>query len=331
MFSEPLADGSVSCSLCPHTCRLKKGQTGICGVRKNEGGRLYSLNSDRVIAVHSDPVEKKPLNHFLPGSDSLSLAAMGCNFRCRFCQNHTISMVGRENDIAGEKTKPEDLINLAVRAGARSISYTYTEPTIYYELMLETAKEARKAGLLNIMVSNGFISPAPLQKIIPWMDGANIDLKSLSEDFYSKYCGGRLAPVLDTIRELDRSPCWVEVTTLLIPGLNTSDEETEQIISFLTGTNPDIPWHVSRFFPHYKEGGRNATDTGRMEEVLERAEDRGIRFVYGGNFHSEKWGNTRCPGCGNELINRSGYNIEIKALSEGRCGNCGTKTAGVWS
>ncbi len=331
MFSRPSDDGRIVCSLCPHSCKLNEGQTGICGVRQNMGGKLFSLNSDKVAAIHSDPIEKKPLYHFLPGSESLSIAAMGCNFKCRFCQNHSISMVEDISDIAGERVKPEDIIDAAKRAGASSISYTYTEPTIYYELMYETAKAAKADGLRNVMVSNGFISQEPLEKIIPFMDGANIDLKSFSNDFYSYYCGGKLAPVLDTIRILDRSDCWLELTTLLIPELNSSEEEVGEIISFITDTNPEIPWHISRFFPHFKEGERSATNTDLIEEVLDKAKERGIKYVYGGNFDSGKWGNTRCSECGEILINRRGYHIDIENFSDGNCTNCNAEIAGVWS
>jgi len=331
MFSSPSDDGRIQCNLCPHSCMLKEGQTGICGVRQNIGGKLFSLNSDKVAAIHSDPIEKKPLYHFLPGSESLSIAAMGCNFKCRFCQNHSISMAEEISDIAGERVKPEEIIDAAKRAGVSSISYTYTEPTIYYELMYETAKVAKAEGLKNVMVSNGFISQKPLEKIIPFMDGANIDLKSFSNDFYSHYCGGKLAPVLDTIKTLDRSECWLELTTLLIPELNSSQEEVEKIISFITDTNPEIPWHISRFFPHFKEVARCATDTDLITEVLDKAEGRGIKYVYGGNFDSGKWGNTRCSECGEILINRSGYDIDIMNFSDGNCTNCNAEIAGVWS
>ena len=330
MFSEPSNDGRIICNLCPHSCILKEGQTGICSVRKNLGGKLFSLNSDKVTAIHSDPIEKKPLYHFLPGSESLSLAAMGCNFKCRFCQNYSLSMVENISGISGEKIEPKEIINAAKRAGASSISYTYTEPTVYFELMYETAKAAKSAGLRNVMVSNGFISQEALKKIIPFMDGANIDLKSYSEDFYSHYCGGKLEPVLDTIKELNRSDCWLELTTLLIQGLNSSEEEVENIISFISETNPEIPWHVSRFFPHFKEGDRKATDTKLIEEILHRAENRNIRYVYGGNFDSGKWGSTRCSECREILINRRGYHIEIESLSGSNCSNCNAKIAGVW-
>lgn len=331
MFAERKSGGRVRCNLCPHACLLNEGQRGICGVRKNAGGVLYSLNSDKITAVHSDPIEKKPLYHFLPGSDSLSIAAMGCNFRCGFCQNHSISMVDGEGGIAGEDLKPDDIIHAAIRGGAASISYTYTEPTVFFELMFTTAKAAKEAGLKNVMVSNGYISGEALETIIPYMDGANIDLKSYSEEFYTVQCGGRLAPVLDTIIRLNHSPCWIELTTLMIPGLNTSEKEIEMITSFIAETNTEIPWHVSRFFPRFKAGDRQPTDPGMIEGVLDTAEKNGLKYVYGGNFNSGKWGETRCHECGKTLIKRRGYDTDVEGLSAGKCVKCRTEIPGVWT
>ena len=331
MFSEPFGEGIVKCTLCPHLCVLKEEQTGKCGVRKNSGGKLYSLNSDKLAAIHSDPIEKKPLYHFLPGSESLSIAAMGCNFKCRFCQNHALSIVIKESDLAGDNVDPEEIVQAAIRAGASSVSYTYTEPTVYFELMYETAIAAKNAGLKNVMVSNGFISEHALDQIIPLMDGANIDLKSFSEKFYSEHCGGRLAPVIETIKKLNRSDCWLELTTLLIPELNTSEKEIEMLVSFITETNSEIPWHVSRFFPHYRVGDKEPTDTGLIENVLNHAEKNGIKYVYGGNFDSGKWGDTRCHECGETLIKRRGYQTATIGLSHGKCENCAEEIPGVWN
>ncbi|MCK5221446.1 MAG: AmmeMemoRadiSam system radical SAM enzyme, partial [Candidatus Aminicenantes bacterium] len=276
-------------------------------------------------------IEKKPLYHFLPGSMAYSIAAMGCNFKCRFCQNHTLSIVTKESELSGENIDPEEIVQAAIRAGASSVSYTYTEPTIYFELMYETAIAAKNAGLKNVMVSNGFISEQALDKIIPLMDGANIDLKSFSEKFYSEQCGGRLAPVIETIKKLNYSDCWLELTTLLIPELNTSEKEIEMLVSFIAETNSEIPWHVSRFFPHYQVGDKEPTDTGLIENVLNNAEKNGIKYVYGGNFDSGKWGDTRCHECGETLINRRGYHIAEIGLAHGKCENCSEEIPGVWN
>jgi pyruvate formate lyase activating enzyme len=331
MFFDVREENKVKCTLCPHFCVIRDGDTGICGVRKNIRGELFSLNSDKVVAVHSDPIEKKPLYHFLPGSRSLSIAAMGCNFRCRFCQNYSISMAGTGAGITGEKMSPDSIVDLALRSGSGSVSYTYTEPTVYFELMFETARAARDAGLRNVMVSNGFISSPALEKLIPLMDGANIDLKSHSDTFYKKECGGRLQPILDSIRYISNSTCWLEVTTLLIPGLNTDERETERMISFLVGTDTEIPWHVSRFFPNYKAGDIPPTDTALIGDVMKKAEDAGLKYIYGGNYNSGRWEDTRCPECGRTLLSRSGYSVETNDIQNGKCRHCSNPIPGVWN
>jgi len=330
-FSESVKKNNVKCTLCPHFCVIGIGQTGKCNVRKNLDGSLYSLNFDRVTTIHSDPIEKKPLYHFMPGTTSLSIAAMGCNFKCRFCQNNSVSIISDTSEITGENISPEEIVDTAIRTGASSISYTYTEPTIYFELMFETAKVAKQAGLKNVMVSNGFISRFALETILPFMDGANIDLKSFSEDFYSKQCSGKLAPVLETIQTINNSSCWLELTTLLIPGLNTSEKEIRSLISFILKTRDDIPWHISRFFPQYKITDKDPTDTELIENVLKNSEKMGIKYVYGGNFNSGKWENTRCQKCGRTLISRKNYQIEIIDFRDGKCRNCAEKTPGVWN
>jgi len=248
----PLSNHRVKCNLCPHSCSLKEGQLGLCMVRKNIKGELISLNYDKIAAIHSDPIEKKPLYHFLPASQSLSIATVGCNFKCKFCQNHSLSMVSDENQISGEKKSPRELIDLALESGSHSISYTYTEPTIFFELMLETAKLAKQEGLKNVMVTNGYMSREALSMIAPYLDAANIDLKAFTDAFYQKYCHAHLDPVLDTIKRMRELGIWIEVTTLLIPGLNDDQTEVGQLIRFLHDLDVNIPWHVSRFFPHYQ-------------------------------------------------------------------------------
>ena len=323
--------GKVECLLCAHRCTLKEGQSGVCRVRKNIKGRLYSLNYDRVAAIHSDPIEKKPLYHFLPASTSYSIAAMGCNFNCAFCQNHSLSMVEDEAGILGERISPEDIVSAALRTGSQSIAYTYSEPTIYFELMIETARLAKEKGLKNVMVTNGFMSPEALGMMAPYLDGANVDLKAFSENFYRKYCDAGLAPVLDTIKGMKNRGIWVELTTLLIPGLNSDKDELKKLISFITELDPAIPWHVSRFFPHHKLLDTPITDTGLIFDVLQTAKETGIKYLYGGNIASDKWSNTTCPSCEALLIERSGYYTQVRNMSAGTCTNCGEKIAGVFS
>lgn len=330
LLGEGAEDGRVICRLCAHECRIAEGRTGVCRVRKNLGGELYSLNADRVVAASVDPIEKKPLYHFQPGSRSFSIAAMGCNFSCRFCQNHAISMVDDEKAIQGDTLPPEQVVALARKNRCLSISYTYTEPTVFFELVLETAKQARAAGVRNVLVSNGYMSARALQLLGPFLDGANIDLKSFSDDFYRTYCSARLGPVLETIAAMKAMGIWIEVTTLLIPGLNDDRREIDGLIGFLRGLGADVPWHVSRFLPHHRLSGLPPTAADAIHRCLELAEGSGLHFAYGGNLADSRWSDTRCPACRATLIERSGYQVKIIGLRSGACGSCGAKVAGLW-
>ncbi|UCH97790.1 MAG: AmmeMemoRadiSam system radical SAM enzyme [Candidatus Aminicenantes bacterium] len=320
----------VKCLLCPHHCILDDQQPGICQVRQNIKGELYSLNYDRVAATHTDPIEKKPLYHFLPGSTSFSIATMGCNFHCKFCQNHSLSRVEDAGYIYGESISPAQLVKTALRNRSQSISYTYTEPTIYFELMLETAKLAKDSGIKNVMVTNGYMSSKALEMIAPFMDGANVDLKAFTDGFYKKYCGARLTPVLDTIKAMKQKGIWVEVTTLLIPGLNSDTEELKQLISFILSVDGTIPWHVSRFYPQYKLTSVPPTDPGTIFDLLETAKEMGLQYLYAGNVSADRWDDTYCPKCNTRLIQRSGYFTRVLNLSNGKCASCGFSIPGVW-
>jgi len=329
-LSESIGNNQVICHLCAHECRIAEGKVGRCRVRKNLKGELFSLNSDRIVAMNMDPIEKKPMYHFLPGSMSFSIAAMGCNFSCRFCQNHSISIVSSENEILGDRIQPEQLVALARKNRAQSISYTYTEPTVFFELMLETARLAKAAGLKNVLVSNGFMTSEALSLLGPFLDGANIDLKSFSDDFYKKYCSARLQPVLETIAAMKAIGIWVEVTTLLIPSLNDDPREISGLISFLYGLDENIPWHVSRFFPQYKLMDLPPTEAGLIHDILQMGADKGLKFLYGGNVADSQWSNTRCWQCRETLIERSGYHIENLGLQSGHCRFCGVEIPGIW-
>ncbi len=322
--------GQVICRLCAHQCRLPEGATGICRVRKNIAGILYSLNSDRVVARHVDPIEKKPLYHFLPGSSTFSIAAMGCNFSCRFCQNHQISMVDQECKISGEAISAERLVRHAVQSRAASISYTYTEPTVFFELMLETARLAHRQGLKNVMVTNGYMSGQALSLLGPFLDAANVDLKAFSDNFYKKYCSARLQPVLDTIAAMHARGIWIEVTTLLIPGLNDDREEIKRLCGFLLGLDVDVPWHVSRFFPQYQLQHIPHTAESAIHEILSLGTAMGLKYLYGGNLMTDSWNDTHCPRCKKTIIKRMGYQTEILALHSGKCQFCGQEISGVW-
>jgi pyruvate formate lyase activating enzyme len=327
---ETHAQNRVQCLLCAHQCNVPDGGVGICRVRKNIGGTLYSMNSDRVAAVHLDPIEKKPLYHFLPGSSAFSIAAMGCNFACRFCQNHSLSVVESEQSIGGENISPEQLVRQAGQVRAASIAYTYSEPTVFFELMAETARLARQQGIKNVMVSNGYMTSLAVQRLGPLMDAANIDLKAFSEDFYSRYCSARLQPVLETIAALRSMGVWLEVTTLLIPGLNDDREEVRRLISFLLDLGGDTPWHVSRFFPQYRLREIPRTDPSVIRETLELGAEMGLKFLYSGNVAADCWSDSRCPNCGHTLIRRQGYQTDVPGLKGGKCMFCGNSIPGVW-
>lgn len=329
LLTEILTENQVRCNLCAHRCKLAENKIGICGVRKNIDGVLFSLNYDRVAATHPDPIEKKPLYHCLPGSTSFSIATMGCNFSCKFCQNHTLAMVQNER-IFGEAITPEDLVATALSYDSRSIAYTYTEPTVYFELMLETAILARQEGLKNVMVTNGYMSPEALAEIQPYLDSANIDLKSYSDAFYKTYCGARLEPVKETIARMRDANIWVELTTLLIPGLNDSETEIREMTEFIARVDPGMPWHVSRFFPQHQLTNAAITPEDSIDHCLEIGKEIGIQYLYAGNIPGDRWSHTRCHQCGTLLIERSGYNTRVTNMDAGTCGNCTATIPGVW-
>ena len=332
MFYSAKKHKEVVCNLCCHGCRIQSGKRGICGVRKNIDGILYSLVYGMIAAEHADPVEKKPLFHFLPGSRSFSISTVGCNMQCKHCQNHEISQYPHTHDgnISGTFRSPEDVVSQALAAQCASISYTYVEPTVFYEFAYETAKLARRHTLKNIFVSNGFMTPEVTRHLAPVLDGINIDLKAFTNDFYTKVCRGRLQPVLDTIRYMHDLGVWVEVTTLLIPGLNDTPEELRKIAEFICTLDRDIPWHVTAFHPTFTMTDRPVTPTESLHKARKIGFSEGLHFVYAGNAHGGGGENTRCPGCGSELIIRHGFSIPQNSLRNGCCGSCGEKIAGVW-
>ena len=325
-----LADNKVKCTLCPHNCVLKDGQTGICRTRRNVNGKLYTLAYANPCAVNLDPVEKKPLFHFLPGHRTLSIATAGCNLRCLHCQNASISQVSPE-DIENYHLEPQDVVDLALKNKSLSISYTYTEPVIFYEYVVDTAKLAKKAGLRNIIVSAGFINPEPLQELAKHIDAANIDLKSFDDNHYRKVNSARLEPVLQTLKILKQNNVWLEITNLVIPGYNDSDENFEEMTQWLAQNGfADTPLHFSRFYPTYKLTDAPPTPVKTIERAVEIARKNGILYVYGGNVAGHSSENTYCPQCDTLLIKRFGYTTKIKALNDGKCSSCGKEIAGVW-
>lgn len=331
MLWESVEQQAVRCNLCHFKCLIKPGQLGQCRVRQNLDGVLYSLNYHRICAVHVDPIEKKPLFHFQPGQKSFSLAAVGCNFQCDFCQNWRISQVPRlQQKVGGESYRPDDLVTAAHRHRCASMSYTYTEPTIFMELCQDCGRLARQRGIANVLVSNGFLSPEAIDLAGEWLDAINVDLKAFTDDFYRQNCKARLEPVLQSLRHIARNTdIWVEITTLVIPGLNDSDEEFRHIADFVVNDlGPYVPWHISRFHPDYERTQTSGTSPETLERAYHIGRQAGLRYVYVGNLPGSGWESTYCHTCGKLLIERVGYTISHVHLVEGCCDGCKTPMAG---
>jgi pyruvate formate lyase activating enzyme len=330
MLWEKLEGNKVHCYLCAHHCQIAEDRFGFCGMRKNIKGELYTYAYGSVIANHVDPVEKKPLYHFLPGTYSYSIATIGCNFHCPFCQNWTISQTSqRDGALEGHELKPEEVVSEALKNGCRSISYTYTEPTIFFEYAYDTAKLAKEKGLYNNFVTNGYMTKEAIDKIRPYLDAANVDLKFFKDESYRRICKGSLQPVLDSIRNMKNDGIWVEATTLVIPGENDSDEELEGIAGFLAETGKEIPWHISRFHPDYKYTDSVPTPLDTMERAAEIGKKAGLKYIYLGNVLTGS--ETLCPDCGTLLMERGGFTAMISNdFSDGKCGKCAAKIEGVW-
>lgn len=331
MLWAPLAGGKVACALCSHRCVIASKKTGICAVRQNREGKLVTIVYGEVIAAHVDPIEKKPLYHFYPGSQAFSIAAAGCNFRCSFCQNWEISQAPRREGgaLRGQRLSPDDIVREAKAQGCRSISYTYTEPTIFFEYAYDTARLAKEAGLANNFVTNGYMTEEALTTIRPYLDAANVDLKAFQDETYRKVCGARLEPVLDSIRLMKKLGIWIEVTTLVVPGMNDSPEELTAIARFIAGVDPDIPWHISRFHPDYEYTDAPPTPVKTLRAAYEVGRKAGLRYLYVGNIQGESE-DTLCPKCGQILVRRRGFLVAENKLAGNRCPFCDGPIAGVF-
>jgi pyruvate formate lyase activating enzyme len=329
---DKLEGEEVKCRLCRHGCKIRDDHRGLCAVRLNQGGTLYTLVYNRVVSTNVDPIEKKPFFHFVPGTKSFSIATVGCNFFCSFCQNYSISQMPRDmNRIMGEEYSPREIVDMALSTGCKSIAYTYTEPTIFYELARDTMTEARKSGLLNVFVTNGFMTREMLDDCRGLMDAANVDLKAFTEKFYKRHCKARLDGVLDTLKYMKQLGIWLEVTTLLIPTLNDSMDEVRELIRFIRDElGASTPWHVSRFFPQYKEKSLPPTAVEALRKVRQMGIEEGLEYVYTGNVPWDEGEKTYCPSCSTTLIDRVGYHIENDILKDGCCPKCGHKVDGVW-
>lgn len=350
LFYEVEENQRVRCTLCPHFCKIAPGHRGACGVRINRAGTLYTLVADRVVTQEIDPIEKKPLFHFLPGSYAYSIATVGCNLRCLFCQNWEISQwpKGRQPEsadfacpvlddhpadwVAGLPVTPDALVASARAQDCASVAYTYTEPTIFFELAFETAKAARAVSLKNIFVTNGFIAPEALRMIAPYLDAANIDLKGFRDSYYKRVCGAPLQPVLDAIRLYKALGVWIELTTLLIPGRNDDEAELRELAGFIKSElGAEVPWHISRFFPAYKMGAVPVTPIETLRRAAAIGQEAGLQHVYLGNVPQEEGGeDTCCAGCTTVLVRRSGLMLVENRLKDSTCPACGRAIAGIW-
>ena len=330
-FDDPVVPGSVRCVACAHRCVLRPGRIGICGVRQNRGGRLYTLVYGQAVASQAEPVEKKPFFHFLPGSYAYSLATQGCNFHCAFCQNWQISQAHREGNVPESRyLAPEKAVEEAVAAGVRSIAYTYVEPTVFIEYALDTMALARAAGLRNVFVTNGYESPEALDLLVPILDAANVDLKAADDGFYRRVCGALWEPVRDTVVAMHERGVWLELTTLIIPGLNDDRHQLTAMAEWIgAAVGPETPWHLTRFEPAYRLSGLEATPAGTLTEAAAIAREVGLRHVYVGNAPEVECAATLCARCGERLIDRRDFAVTEWHLVDGRCPRCGHALAGV--
>lgn len=327
---EKFKDNKVKCGVCNHRCLIGDGKKGICGVRKNEGGKLYTLVYGKAIAENVDPIEKKPFFHFMPGTRSLSIATVGCNFSCAHCQNADISQISKERAfedsdlILGKDLPPEKVIEDTLKNNCPSIAYTYTEPTIFVEYALDTMKLAKKKGIKNIWVSNGYMTKETLDLIGPYLDAINVDLKGFTEKFYQEVCKAKLAPILDNLKEIKKKGIWLEVTTLLIPIKNDSPKDLKNIAEFIAKElGVETPWHISRFFPAYRMMDLPPTEVETIRKAVEIGRKAGLKYVYSGNIPGDSFEDTYCPKCKEKMIDRTGYSIE-RFDDKGMCSKCKT-------
>jgi pyruvate formate lyase activating enzyme len=318
-YWDKLEDDRVKCRLCPHGCSIAPGKLGICGVRKNVDGKLAAMSYGRVTSVAMDPIEKKPLYHFHPGTRILSVGSYGCNFKCDFCQNYTIS----QGEAPTREVTSEGLAETARSEGSAGIAYTYNEPSIWHEFVYDTARAFREAGMYNVLVTNGYFETEPLAELLEYVDALNIDIKSIEDDFYKRLCGGRLEPVLRSARQAAER-AHVEITHLVIPGENDSPEEFERLAEWIADDlGPETPAHLSAYFPRYKR--RNpATDFETLRAARETFREK-LKYVYVGNVMADGVSDTSCPRCGARLVTRSGYRVKVEGLADGKCAECGAE------
>lgn len=328
-----LKDKAIKCTACNHSCIVQNDRTGLCGVRKNIKGDLYLTTYGKVSAINIDPIEKKPLFHFLPGTEAFSIGGVGCNFGCDFCQNWDISQAGKDSSIplpSLHDLLPEKIVQECKKQGIPTIAYTYNEPAITFEYNFDTAKLASKSNIKNVYVSNGYASKKSIDLISPYLDGINIDLKAFTENFYQELCKAKLKPVLDNIKYYFEKGVWIELTTLIIPGKNDSTKELEQIARFILSISPSIPWHISRFSPTYKMSDASPTPEKTIHKAHKIGKEVGLKYVYTGNIFGEDLHSTYCPKCNDLLIKRDWGYTNVEGLKNGKCDKCKTAIEGVW-
>ncbi|MBT3175647.1 MAG: AmmeMemoRadiSam system radical SAM enzyme [Desulfobacula sp.] len=333
LIYEKLGKKIVKCSICRHFCVIREGERGICGVRENKGGRLLSLVYPKLIAASVDPIEKKPLFHLKPGSFSYSIATVGCNFKCSFCQNSNIAQMPQNYNsmIPGENLSPESIVKQAIIKDCKSISYTYTEPTVFFELALKTAKLAKKQGLFNVFVTNGYMSQKALEMVAPYLDAVNVDLKAFNERFYKTYCKAKLEPVKENIKIMKDMGILVEITTLLIPGLNDDKNEICAMADYIANDlGKQTPWHISRFHPSYLMNDRPATPVSSLEKAYAAGKAAGLSYVYIGNVPGQSSENTYCSSCNELLVRRYAFQVETYYNENGKCPKCSTIAYGIY-
>ena len=326
-------DNGVQCRLCNHFCKLKPEEYGLCGVRQNKQGQLVTLVYDKVAAANVDPIEKKPLFHFQPGTWSFSIGTMGCNLSCEFCQNDSLSQGPKTSHrVSGQSISPQHIVHSAQKYDCHSISYTYSEPTIFYELVADSSALAHESGIKNVLVSNGFMSKDCLQALAPSVDAINVDLKAFTEDFYTRYCGAKLKPVLNNLKTIVGLGWWLEVTTLIIPELNDTQKELQDIATFIVQElGADVPWHISRFHPAYHMQKTLPTPVSTLEKAYDLGKQAGLSYVYLGNVPGHNSESTKCPKCGQTVIQRRAFTMNASNLEGNTCAHCGALIAGVFS
>lgn len=338
LLYEKLEDQRVRCNLCAHRCSIAEGRKGVCLVRENQNGVLNTLVYGIPLSQAVDPIEKKPLFHFYPGSTAFSIATAGCNFRCAFCQNADISQMPRDRgQIVGRQASPEEVVRTAKRYGSKSIAYTYTEPTIFFEYSYDIARLAHAEGIASVYVTNGYMTREMLELFQgvgyghePWLDAANVDLKAFRDETYKKVCGARLQPVLDSLKAMKELGVWVEVTTLVVPDMNDSEAELRDMAQFIAGElGVETPWHVSRFHPDYKMYDRGATPAATLRRAYDLGREAGLRYVYVGNMPGAHLEDTYCPVCEKRVIGRWGFQVTKRNIIDGKCAHCGAPIDGV--